>query len=70
MDEWKPIETAPEGKDILVCVTYNLGDGEWETVQWVDWRSGLHSWPIYRDRIDIPYPPTRWMHLPSPPQSI
>lgn len=69
MSEWKPIATAPEdGTSILVCVTYSLGDGEWETVQWVDWIKEPYVWPHFRERIDIPLPPTHWMPLPEPPQ--
>ncbi len=67
MSEWQPIETAPkDGTEILVCITYNLPDDEWETVQWVDgWRSG--KWFRYHDKIYIPFPPTHWMPLPPPP---
>jgi len=68
MDEWRSIDTAPrDGSDILVCVTHNLPDGTWETIQWVDWRRGSDVWPVFRDRIDIPFAPTRWMPLPAPP---
>lgn len=70
MSEWQPIEAAPQdGTDILVCVTYNLPDGEFETLMWVDWRKGDDVvWPIYRDRIDIPFPPTLWQPLPAEPE--
>lgn len=65
--EWQPIETAPkDGTKILVCITYGL-DGGWETIQWVDWQKGPFVWPIYQDRIDIPFPPTHWQPLPEPP---
>lgn len=68
MTEWQPIETAPkDGTSILVCVTYNLPEGGWETVQWVDWVREPYIFPIYRDRIDIPCPPTHWQPLPEPP---
>lgn len=68
MTEWKPIESAPkDGTDILVCVTYSLPDDEWETIQWVDRRSGDFVWPVFQDRIDIPFPPSHWMALPAPP---
>lgn len=68
---WQPIETAPkDGTDILVCVTHNLPDDEWETIQWVDWRRGDDVvWPRYWERIDIPFPPTHWMPLPEPPDA-
>lgn len=68
MSEWRDIATAPkDGTQILVCITYNLPDGHWETIQWVDWQKPPFVWPIYRDRIDIPYSPTHWMPLPDPP---
>jgi len=65
---WQPIETAPrDGTSILVCVTHNTCDHTWETVQWIDWARGAYIWPIYQQRIDIPFPPTHWMPLPPPP---
>ena len=65
---WQPIETAPiDGTDILVCVTYNLSDDEWETKIWVDWQVPSERWPGYWARIDIPFSPTHWMPLPPPP---
>ena len=66
---WLPIDIAPDdGTDVLVCVTHNMPDGEWETIQWVDWqRSPRVRWPNYAARIDIPFPPTHWMPLPAPP---
>lgn len=68
MADWQDISTAPlDGTDILVCVTHNLSADEWETIQWVDWRVPGLVWPIYADRVDIPFPPTHWMPLPSPP---
>jgi len=67
--EWKPIETAPkDGTDILVCVTHNLSADEWETMQWVDWQVPGMEWPVFTDRIDIPFQPTHWMPLPAPPK--
>jgi hypothetical protein len=70
MSEWQDISTAPkDGTRILVCMTFNLCDGELETIQWVDWRLPEFVWPIYRDRIDIPFPPTHWMPLPPPPKA-
>jgi len=71
--DWQPIETAPkDGTDILVCMTHSLGVGddggtEWETIQWVDWQKEPYFWPIFRERVDIPFPPTHWQRLPPPP---
>jgi hypothetical protein len=52
---WREIASAEEGEDVLVCVTHNLPDGQWETVMWVDYL------------FDIPFRPTHWMPLPPPP---
>jgi predicted esterase len=69
MSEWQPIETAPiDGTDILVCMTHNLSDDEWETVQWVDYYFPDAGWIIFRGRVDIPFPPTHWMPLPEAPK--
>ena len=69
MSEWQPIETAPQdGTDILVCVTHNLPDGEWETLMWVDWCSPPYEWPHFAARFDIPFPPTHWRPLPAAPE--
>lgn len=65
---WRDIETAPwDGSDILVSVTHNTSEQDWETIQWVDWRVAGNEWPVYWGRIDIPFQPTHWMHLPPPP---
>ena len=67
-DQWQDIATAPiDGTDILVCVTYNLSADEWETKIWVDWQVPTERWPVYWGKIDVPFPPTHWMPLPSPP---
>ena len=66
---WQLIETAPrDGTDVLVCVTYNLPDDEWQTATWVDnWFAD--GWTRWADRIDIPFTPTHWMPLPEPPRT-
>lgn len=66
---WKLVsDGVPDCEDILVCVTYNLDDREYETKQWVDsWFDEIKSWMVYGERIDIPFPPTHWMPLPKPP---
>jgi uncharacterized protein DUF551 len=69
MSEWQPIETAPiDGTDILVCMTHNLSADEWETIQWVDYQIPGAYWPVFSNRVDIPFPPTHWMPLPEPPK--
>jgi hypothetical protein len=69
--KWNTIETAPKDIDILVCVTQNLGDENsgFETTQWVDSLSNIPEYNllVYKTRIDIPFPPTHWMHLPIGP---
>ena len=65
-DGWLPIESAPkDGTEVLVSVSHCLGDDEWETLYRVDWQNDHYSWPIYRGRIDIPFPPMRWHPSPS-----
>ncbi len=65
---WMDISTAPkDGTAILVCVTYSLGGDEWQTDMWVDWRQGPYEWPMWKERVDIPAPPTHWQPLPSAP---
>lgn len=66
---WHPIETAPIGKDILVCMGQEMPEEGTEVIQWVDWRDADGGWHIYPQRYDIPFPPSRWMPLPpSPPE--
>ncbi len=64
---WKDIKDAPERQDVLVLMTHSLGDGEWETIQWVDFLLPDVGWVHYRGRVDIPFPPTAWQPLPLPP---
>ena len=60
-NQWLPIDDAPDdGTDLLVKVTHSLGDGEWETLYWVDWQVADDAWPVFRERIDIPFPPTHY----------
>lgn len=70
---WRPIETAPKGRIILLwAVTDRADDGEIR-----NWRMGTGStpfaepiewtWEGYRLR-EWDIKPTHWMPLPEPPQ--
>ena len=57
--EWQPIETAPEGKNVLVygsdcgfCFAY--------------WSGVRKGWTRYETRQLIKHPPTHWMKLDTP----
>lgn len=68
-DGWLPIKTAPrDGTNILVCVTHSLGNDTWETIQWGDWARASIAWPVYWQRVDIPFSPTHWRPLLAPPR--
>lgn len=65
---WQPIETAPEGKDILVYVEKT---GECFVVFWgTQVNTGDHAWVIARANDGTCFickNPTHWMPLPQPP---
>jgi hypothetical protein len=69
--EWRPIETAPFNRSILIFIPHSqhYGPGVWKAI-YVDmgsgkrWTStGLH---VGRD-LGVGYEPTHWMPLPEPP---
>lgn len=82
-DEWKTIDTAPrDGTTVLVCWAINA-DGEYidwtkdlktatvfcDVATYDD--ECESKWRLYTDRISepcVPYHPTHWKHLPTPPK--
>jgi hypothetical protein len=77
--EWKPIETAPEGKPILVWVpgiNSGLDSAEVVIILWsADDPSGrgysiwTNGGPNGGSDMDFEHSPTHWMPLPKPPES-
>jgi hypothetical protein len=57
---WQPIETAPEGDDILICKLYDDGSSTIEIAE----RDG-DEWFGLQDIVVSD--PTHWMPLPGPP---
>ena len=58
MTDWRPIETAPKGQQVLLYFPAETG------------RNPLNEW-IKLDRYPVGYPrqPTHWMPMPAPPKS-
>ena len=72
LNEWQPIETAPNNKSILVYARWDW-DGmdrpsdEYEAV--VAWSEGGSFWSETNNPYtDKAYKPTHWMPLPKPPK--
>lgn len=73
MNDWKPIETAPKDRMIL------LGGGKWGSGEEADsaivtghWREKTGRWistlcECDNYFLDAESPPTHWMQLPAPP---
>lgn len=67
--EWRPIETAPDDKQILICQ-----DGELAVARrMIASKDGSVNWIIWRrlgsDAMAVVMPaPTHWMALPPPPE--
>lgn len=72
MTDWKPIETAPKDKAILVCCDSGavfavrwgpLADDEWVILGGSDMDYRDQQGRLMRKRV-----PTHWMPLPDPPK--
>ena len=57
LNPWRPIETAPRSKDVLVYGAGRISTGTW--------LSELHG--SYWSWDGIPEQPTHWLPLPAPP---
>jgi hypothetical protein len=73
MSEWKPIDTAPRDKEILIFVQNDYG-GNIFMARWDKDESAIRpkprwtsSSPAYKAITAINGPPTHWMPLPPPP---
>mgnify|MGYP007022326067 CR=1 FL=1 len=60
---WKPIETAPKGRTVILAA-----HEFWRGAGLIHWLDG--SWCHYVDGTKVAYPQrlTHWMPLPPPPQ--
>lgn len=77
MNPWKPIESAPKDRPILVCVfTQNLGAyGATycpQTAFWASYHPNAKGKPTWRTAPSLGniLNPTHWMELPEPPEGI
>lgn len=61
MSEWKPIETAPMWKDMLIVVKNERGENIVES----GYRNNI-GFSSHRGLIK--HTATHWMHLPKPPE--
>lgn len=65
--DWQPIETAPEGQDVIVATPDRLSD-EWHIH--TAWRSGDRWSRSNIASLPSTVQPTYWMPLPDPPRLI
>lgn len=66
--QWQPIETAPEGRDVLV---FSEETGECFVAFWGTCKGGYdYEWLFARskDACFVVKTPTHWMPLPEPPK--
>lgn len=62
MADWRPIETAPRDRWILVwCPGSNVRDAAWFCLP-----PGPGFW-VESSKEKLPVDPTHWMELPDPP---
>jgi hypothetical protein len=60
LNPWRPIETAPKDRPILVANSRGVREAQWVVNDAPGERSEWSSWPFG-------YAPTRWLPLPAPP---
>jgi len=63
--EWQPIETAPNGKEILVFMEGEIFQGNFEGTYWEFATADFHGCGCCSGTRDYP---THWMPLPEPPK--
>lgn len=63
---WQPIETAPEGRPVLVWHP-GLGMGGWNVMRrdGATWTETAHDGRSLKEGFE----PSHWMPLPAPPES-
>ena len=74
MTEWRPIETAPRNKKVDLGQAY--GKGKFVRVPDCYWHRKAKQWITkHHDRagysaLRLPFEPTHWMPIPSPPATL
>lgn len=64
---WQPIETAPKDGTWILVSHPAWTDGKWEIAQWSQYSE---CWQTYDTGLTGLMPPTHWMPLPSPPETV
>lgn len=68
MPEWQPIETAPEGCEIIVASEHGVHTARAFSGFWFIQAAGREPHTLYDDPYCVNYP-THWMPLPDAPKS-
>ena len=63
MSEWQPIETAPEGEEIMTKIDDKGGERNKQSL-----KRQRNLWFFPDMSMYVYYTPTHWMPLPPPPQ--
>lgn len=69
---WRPIETAPRDRVVLVNDTTAVSAAPWAAAKWLDcddWEGWVYDDDILQDNAPCGPQPTHWYDLPSPPTS-
>lgn len=76
MNEWQPIETAPEDQSVLIYIpnAEHYGEGVYRALRKETVKKGVFIWMTTglrhgSDLLRRDYQPTHWMPLPDPPVS-